>query len=230
MDNWCIRGAHVPFKVLVRLAPDIAWHVVFEIKESEIEGGGLGLFAAVDLPKGRIGYYHYDEYSGDASDLPYAIKLPKAQGCLRGTGPMKFMNTATFDGVSSGRNNAKLKESGSVESTRRILAGQEILVAYGLERTPQGRGNDKPPSPRDGPPEDGGNGGNPGGGPSETSTRLEPSVKRKRGEGSSGGQRKGKPTTGAAMGLQVTSQCRSSNPNLALIPPLFQPAMPCRYH
>ena len=186
---------------------------MFDIKESEIQGGGLGLFAAVHLAKGaRIGYYHHSVMvARHPSDLPYAIKLTTGGSLLRGNGPMMFMNTATFAGVCSGKNNAKFSEQGCVISKERISAGQEILVAYGrMNVTLPVQG---PPSPPDGPRGGGGNGGNPGGGPSDLPP-PHPRGKRKDGPEESG-QRQRKASKGAAKEQQVTSQCR---PHPTLIP------------
>lgn len=186
---------------------------MFDIKESEIQGGGLGLFAAVHLAKGaRIGYYHHSVMvARHPSDLPYAIKLTTGGSLLRGNGPMMFMNTATFAGVCSGKNNAKFSEKGCVISKEPISAGEEILVAYGrMNVTLPVQG---PPSPPDGPRGGGGNGGNPGGGPSDLPP-PHPRGKRKDGPEESG-QRQRKASKGAAKEQQVTSQCR---PHPTLIP------------
>jgi SET domain-containing protein len=118
-----------------------------EIKRSTLPGSGKGLFTKVDIAKGT----KITEYKGKSMTWAEAQKLPDyrngylfyftrnhvidAWGTKKGVA--HFANDARgIVRVPGIRNNAEYTTEGKkcfIEASRNILAGEEILVAYGPE-------------------------------------------------------------------------------------------------
>lgn len=116
------------------------------IKQSQLPGSGQGLFTHDDIPKGgRIVAYagrrkkwaavkHLDGHNG------YLLRLNRTTAIdarPRNSGKGRYANDAAgLSRVPGLRNNAEYLIYGDrvfIEATRKIKAGEEILVSYGKE-------------------------------------------------------------------------------------------------
>jgi uncharacterized protein len=110
-----------------------------EVKTSNIAGAGKGAFTTVDIPKGtKIGMYHgrvtHRNADGELNDHRGYYNLNVGRNKTVDATDERFSDWTRFinDPRGSGkRGNLMFLDSGKIETSRKIHAGEELYISYG---------------------------------------------------------------------------------------------------